>query len=65
MSKRPHHEMAELLGAQAAMKREYLRTHAGGKDPRPEWVLELARRDLSVLEQAAEDYQAAAARGAA
>lgn len=53
-------EMAELLMAQARMKRAYINDHSGGKDTRPSWVLDLARRDLAVLEQAADDYARAA-----
>lgn len=63
--RRPHSEMAELPAAQAVMKRDFIRDHSIGKDARPEWVISLAKRDLSVLEQAAEDYRAASRRGAA
>lgn len=61
-ARRPHSEMAELLAAQAKMKSAYITAHADGKDTRPEWVLSLAKRDLSVLQQAADDYRKAAAR---
>lgn len=62
--KRPASEMADLLSAQAEMKRRYIHEHGNGKSARPEWVISLAKRDLSVLEQAADDYRAAAERAA-
>jgi len=56
--------MAELLAAQAEMKRVFIRDHSGGKDARPDWVIALAKRDLSVLEQAADDYRRLAEKAA-
>lgn len=53
---RPPAEMAELLTAMANMKQTWIADHTGGKDTRPEWVLALGRRDLSVLRQAAAEY---------
>lgn len=61
---RPASEMAELLAAQAEMKRVFIRDHSGGKDARPDWVIALAKRDLSVLEQAADYYRRLAEKAA-
>lgn len=57
-----HQEMADHLHAMVASKREFVRNHSGGKDPRPDWVLTLERRNLAVLQQAEHDYALAAAR---
>jgi hypothetical protein len=54
---RPPSEMATLLSAMADMKQLWIGGHTDGKDKRPEWVIALAKRDLSVLRQAAAEYQ--------
>lgn len=59
---RPPQEMAVLLSAMADMKEQWIRAASGGKDPRPEHVITLAKRDLSVLRQAADAYRAKAER---
>jgi len=56
MNRQPH-EMADLLEAMASMKQAWIAGHNSGCDARPEWVITLAKRDLSFLRQAAQEYR--------
>lgn len=58
-------EMAEELGKLCMSKMSWLNTFAGEKHPRPQWEIEIRRKELRVLEQARDAYRAAAERGKA
>lgn len=49
-------DMATLLRAMVSMKEQWIMEHLAGRDRRPDWVITLARRDLSVLRQAEAHY---------
>lgn len=65
MNRFTHDEMAFELGKLIYGKSEWLRRFSGGKDKRPDHDLETRRRERRVLEQARDDYTAAAKRSAA
>jgi hypothetical protein len=51
--------MAEELHKLAYSKRTWLSHCSTGRDKRPDWELDLKRRELRVLEQATADYRVA------
>lgn len=57
-----HSEMAEELDKLVYSKATWLSDFTGPKHPRPEWEVEIRRRELAVLKQAAADYRAASER---
>ena len=64
MSERmPHSEMAEIMTGLVAGKGQWLAKHADKHRRRPDWNIELIRREKRALEQARDDYRRAADRG--
>jgi len=57
-------EMVEGLGKMITSKTDWLETFSSGSKKRPDHELEIQRKHLTVLQQAAEDYQRAADRPA-
>lgn len=57
-----HLDMAEELSKLVYAKRQWLQSNAAGKHPRPDWEIEIRRRELTVLRQAEDDYRSAANR---
>ena len=57
-------EMAEDLHKMVTSKSVWLETFASGPKKRPDQEIEIQRKHLTVLQQAAEDYQRAADRPA-
>ncbi|PBB75189.1 hypothetical protein CK227_10380 [Mesorhizobium sp. WSM4308] len=65
MSERiPHDHMAHALDLMVAAKVNWLSRFSDGKQKRPDHEIDLKRRDIEVLRQAAADYRAAASRDA-
>lgn len=58
-------DMADDLRRMANSKAVWLETFSSGSKKRPDHELEIQRKHLTVLQQAADDYQRAAARPAA
>ena len=63
MTRRPPKEMAEILGAMANAKANWINAVSSGKNRRSPMDIALAQRDLSALRQAADAYHAASLRG--
>jgi hypothetical protein len=57
-----HAEMAEELEKLLWSKATWLADFEGGKAKRPDWEIEIRRREHAVLQQAAADYRNAADR---
>lgn len=64
MTRLSHDEMAHELGKLCYGKVDWLHRFSSGKNKRTDHEIELKRRELSVLQQAKEDYQKAAERAA-
>lgn len=64
MTRFSHDEMAHELAKLAYGKVDWLSRFSSGKNKRTDHEIELKRRELSVLQQAKEDYQKAAERAA-
>ena len=60
----PHVDMADDLRKMVTSKADWLETFSSGSKKRPDGELETQRKHLTVLQQAAEDYQRAADRPA-
>lgn len=60
MTRFTHEEMHIELTKMAVSKIDWLQKFSDGRDKRPDHEIELKRRELSVLQQAKEDYQRAA-----
>ena len=60
-----HDEMSHQLALMVSAKVDWLSRFASGKSKRPDHEIERKRVELSVLNQAAGDYHAAANRSAA
>lgn len=65
MTRLPHDQMQIELTKMAVSKIDWLQRFSSGRDKRPEHEIDTKRRELSVLQQAKEDYQRAAERDAA
>jgi hypothetical protein len=61
----PHSEMADEMDKLIYSKTDWLSRFSQGQDKRPDHEIEVKRRELAVLRQAAADYRAAAGRRAA
>lgn len=59
-----HADMAEDLRRMVTSKADWLETFSSGSKKRPDHELEIQRKHLAVLQQAADDYQRAADRPA-
>lgn len=59
-----HADMADDLRKMVTSKAHWLETFSSGSKKRPDGELEIQRKHLTVLQQAAEDYQRAADRPA-
>jgi hypothetical protein len=60
----PHVEMVDGLRRMITSKSDWLETFSEGSKKRPDHEIEVQRQHLSVLQQAADDYQRAADRPA-
>jgi hypothetical protein len=60
MARLPYDEMAHELGKLVYGKLDWLQRFSSGKKKRTDHEIELKRRELSVLQQAQDDYKRAA-----
>lgn len=58
MTRLPHDQMHVELTKMAVAKIDWLQRFSDGRDKRPDHEIETKRRELAVLQQAKDDYQA-------